>query len=49
LEFDETILIFYTVEVARAVAQLVDTLCYKPEGCGFDSQWYHWIFLIDIP
>jgi hypothetical protein len=21
------------------VAQLVEALCYKPEGCGFDSRW----------
>jgi hypothetical protein len=25
-----------------AVAQLVEALCYKPEGCGFDSRWCHW-------
>jgi hypothetical protein len=30
------------------VAQLVETLRYKPEGCGFDPQWFHWIFFIDI-
>jgi hypothetical protein len=23
------------------VAQLVEALCYKPEGRGFDSQWCH--------
>ena len=22
--------------------QLVGALCYRPEGCGFDSQWCHW-------
>jgi hypothetical protein len=26
------------------VAQLVEVLCYKPEGHGFDSQWRHWSF-----
>jgi len=26
------------------VAQLVEALRYKPEGCGFDSRWCHWIF-----
>jgi hypothetical protein len=26
------------------VAQLVEALRYKPEGCGFDSQWCHWNF-----
>jgi hypothetical protein len=23
---------------------VVEALCYKLEGCGFDSQWCHWIF-----
>jgi hypothetical protein len=32
----------------QAVAQLVETLRYKPEGRGFDSRWCHWIFFIDI-
>ena len=27
-----------------AVAQLVETLCYKPEGRGFDTPWFHWNF-----
>jgi hypothetical protein len=26
------------------VAQLVEALRYKPEGCGFDSRWCHWNF-----
>ena len=26
----------------RAVAQLVETLSYSPEGRGFYSRWYHW-------
>jgi hypothetical protein len=26
------------------VAQLVETLLYKPEGRRFDSRWCHWIF-----
>jgi hypothetical protein len=25
------------------VAQLVEALCNKPEGCGFISQWGHWL------
>jgi hypothetical protein len=29
----------------QAVAQ---ALRYKPEGCGFDSRWCHWIFFIEI-
>ena len=24
--------------------QLVEALCYKPEGCRFDFQWCHWNF-----
>jgi hypothetical protein len=28
----------------HAVAQLVEALCYKPEGRGLDSQWCHWNF-----
>jgi len=27
---------------------LVEALCYKPEGCGFDSRWCHWNFSFDI-
>jgi hypothetical protein len=29
----------YTYDV-----QLVEALCYKPEGCGFDSRGCHWNF-----
>jgi len=28
----------------HAVAQLVEALRYKPEGCGFDYRWCHWNF-----
>jgi hypothetical protein len=28
----------------HAVAQLVEALCYKPKGRGFDSRWCHWNF-----
>ena len=28
----------------HAVAQLVESLRYKPEGLGFDSRWCHWNF-----
>ena len=28
------------------MAQLVETLRYKPEGLGFDSRWSHWEFLL---
>jgi hypothetical protein len=27
-----------------AVAQLVEAMCYKPEGRGFDSRLCHWNF-----
>jgi hypothetical protein len=27
--------------VKLAVAQLVEALCYEPEGRGFDSRWCH--------
>ena len=30
----------------HAVVQLVETLRYKLEGCGFDSRWCHWNFLL---
>jgi hypothetical protein len=26
------------------VAQLIEALCYKPEGRVFDSRWCHWNF-----
>ena len=31
-----------------AVAQLVEALCYKSEGRGFDSQWVSLEFFIEI-
>jgi len=30
--------------VLYIMAQLVGALCYKLEGCGFNSQWGHWDF-----
>jgi hypothetical protein len=30
--------------LGHAVAQLVEVLCYKPEGRGFDSRWRLWNF-----
>ena len=30
--------------LGHAVAQLVEALCYKPEGHGFDSLLCHWNF-----
>jgi hypothetical protein len=29
-------------QMGHAVAQLVEALCYIPEGCGFCSRWCHW-------
>jgi len=34
----------YVQKVGYAVAQLVEALCYKPEGRGFYSPWRHWDF-----
>jgi hypothetical protein len=31
-------------ELKDTIAYLVEALCYKPEGRGFDSGWGHWIF-----
>jgi hypothetical protein len=31
------------------VVQLVEALCYKLEGCGFNSQWGHWDFYVLNP
>ena len=33
-------------KLGHAVAQLVEALRYKSEGCGFDSRWCQWIFLL---
>jgi hypothetical protein len=42
------VLLYATEWGTLLVAQLVDALGYKPEGRGFDSRLYHWIFFIDI-
>jgi hypothetical protein len=31
--------------IGYTVVQLVEALCYKLEGCRFDSQWCQWDFL----
>ena len=31
------------------MAQLVEALCYKPEGHRFDSQWCRWNFSLTYP
>jgi hypothetical protein len=35
--------IILACDLEYAVAQLVEALCYKPEGCGLNSRWY-WNF-----
>jgi len=42
------IFIFHLVLRLYAVAQLVETLRYKPECRGFDSLWCHLNFSFDI-
>jgi ABC-type enterochelin transport system permease subunit len=37
-------LIGHLQNMGHMVAWLVEALCYKPEGRGFDSQRGHWIF-----
>jgi hypothetical protein len=29
------------VEIEYTVAQFIEALRYKPEGCRFDSRWHH--------
>jgi hypothetical protein len=36
-------------EKGYVVAQSVEALRYKPEGCGFDSRWGHWNFSVTYP
>jgi hypothetical protein len=31
--------------LGHLVVQLVEILCYQPEGRGFDTGWFHWNFL----
>jgi hypothetical protein len=33
----------------QMMAQLVEALRYKPEGCGFDSLWRNWNFSLTCP
>ena len=35
---------FIVRTVGHVVSHLVEALCYKPEGRGFDSLWCHWNF-----
>jgi len=36
-------------DLGHMVAQLVEALRYKPEGCGFNSQWCNWNFSLTWP
>jgi hypothetical protein len=35
---------YFNTLAGAAVALLVEALAYKPEGRGFDSRWFKWIF-----
>jgi hypothetical protein len=35
-----------TVNTRVCCDELVEALHYKPEGSGFDSQWFYWNFLL---
>ena len=39
---------YFRVKLGQAVAQLVEALRYKTEGCGFHFRWCHWNFFIGI-
>ena len=32
----------------HTMVQLAEELKYKPEGCGFDSRWWHWNFSLTL-
>jgi hypothetical protein len=44
MPFIEKISVPSPVNGGKAVAQLVEALRYKPEGCSFDSRCCHWNF-----
>jgi len=33
---------YFLCEEEVHVAQFVEELSYKPEGCGFNSRWWRW-------
>ena len=39
----DTISFLLVFTLGHAVMLLVEVLCYKPQGHGFDSAWCHWI------
>jgi hypothetical protein len=44
----KNILLIFIIVHFCLIFLAVGTLCYKPEGRGFDSGSCHWIFLIDL-
>jgi hypothetical protein len=42
--FNSKLVKHYNFISGYAMAQLVEALCYKPEGRGFDFRWCHWNF-----
>jgi hypothetical protein len=38
------ILLIYFLVLETCESVVVEALCYKLEGCGFESQWGHWVF-----
>jgi len=41
---EQRILILQLLHMGHMVAQLVEAVCCKSEGRGFDSQWHQWNF-----
>jgi hypothetical protein len=46
LYYDNGTMLVLLTSQGQMAAQLIEALCYKPEACGFNSQWGHWIFSI---
>jgi hypothetical protein len=40
----DTLVLNVTSDILEVVVQLVEALCYKPEGRWFDSRLCHWNF-----
>jgi hypothetical protein len=37
-------LLYHYIYIYIYICKLVESLRYKPEGCGFNSRWFHWHF-----
>ena len=46
---DDKLVVRMGVTWGHSVAQLVEALRYKSEGCGFDSRWGHRDFSLTYP